>query len=150
MNIDPNKIKKLVLAFSELDEQYQDELLQKAYELRLMQIEKDHIKKEGISFKRDEDFRKEIIKRTNESAKEAMDLLNILKEANDTEKASVIMLMKQMVSKSNAVWEPDISITVNQKEISMKEYLEKYFSSVDYYKVKSMVEEHMNTIGDRK
>lgn len=32
MNINPDKIKKLVLLFSELDDDYQNELMGKAYE----------------------------------------------------------------------------------------------------------------------
>ena len=36
MNINPEKIKELVLAYSELDEEYQNRLLKEAYKLQLM------------------------------------------------------------------------------------------------------------------
>ena len=37
MNINPDKVKELVLLFSELDNDYQRELMSKAYELSLKQ-----------------------------------------------------------------------------------------------------------------
>ena len=37
MNINPDKVKELVLLFSELDDDYQKELMGKAYELSLKQ-----------------------------------------------------------------------------------------------------------------
>ena len=43
MNINPEKIKELVLAYSELDEEYQNRLLKEAYKLQLMQTQKKQI-----------------------------------------------------------------------------------------------------------
>lgn len=40
MNINPDKVKELVLLFSELDDGYQKELMGKAYELSLKQSQK--------------------------------------------------------------------------------------------------------------
>lgn len=149
MNINPDKVKKLVLAFAELDEEYQDELLKKAYELELLQAEKNNIKKEGATFKNKEELQKEVVKRTNEATKEALDLIEILKTASDTEKASVFMLMNQLAHKSNTVKEADVSIIINQKEIPMKEYLEKYMFSADYNKAKAMTDTYLAELRER-
>ena len=40
MNVDPDKIKELVLLFFELDDEYQNELMTKAYVLSLKQNQK--------------------------------------------------------------------------------------------------------------
>lgn len=51
MNIDPNKVKELVLIFSELDEEYQQKLLREAFKLQLMQIQKNQIQAEGKTYR---------------------------------------------------------------------------------------------------
>lgn len=51
MKVDPDKVKKLVLIFSELDDEYQNKLLAEALKLELMQNEKKHIKAENKTFK---------------------------------------------------------------------------------------------------
>ena len=52
MNINPDKVKELVLLFSKLDDDYQKELMGKAYELSLKQSQKNLIKKENIRMRR--------------------------------------------------------------------------------------------------
>lgn len=51
MNINPDKVKELVLLFSKLDDDYQKELMEKAYELSLKQSQKNLIKKENKKLK---------------------------------------------------------------------------------------------------
>lgn len=55
MNINPDKVKELVLLFSKLDDDYQKELMTKAYELCLKQFQKNLIKQEGKKFKSEEE-----------------------------------------------------------------------------------------------
>lgn len=62
---------------------------------------------------------------------------------NDTDKATVFMVMNQLAGKSNLVQESDIIITVNQKDISMKEYLENHLVNIDYEKAKDAVNRHI-------
>lgn len=88
MNVDPKKIKELIMLYSQLDEEYQVKLLNEAYILLFKQTQKNQIKKENIKY----------------------------------------------------ATESDISITVNQKEISVKDYLDKYLSAADYDKAKKMTD----------
>ena len=67
MNINPDKVKELVLLFSELDDDYQKELMGKAYELSLKQSQKNLIKKENKKFKSEKEYKEEIEKRSNEN-----------------------------------------------------------------------------------
>ena len=144
MNIDPNKVKQLILTFSELDEEYQKKLLNEAYKLRFMQIQKCQIQKEETRYKTEEELQKEIEKRSNESAKEAMELMDILKKVSDTDKAAMFMIINRLSGKANKMQEADISITINQKDVSLKEYLEKHIANADYDKAKSMSEDFIN------
>ena len=144
MNINPDKVKKLILLFAELDEEYQDKLLHEAAKLRMLQNEKNHLKKSKATFKSKEEFQQEVERKANESAKDALEMLDILKKVSDTDKAAMLMMMNQLAHKTNTVQESDISITVNQWEIPMKEYLDKHLLNVDYDKAKVMTEDFVN------
>lgn len=144
MNIDPNKVKELILIYSELDEEYQKKLLGEAYKMQIMLSQKKQIQKEATKYKTEDELQKEIVKRSNKSAKGVLDLVKMLDEVSDTDKAAVFMMINRMARNSDTVQESDISITINQKEISVQEYLEKHFFNVDYDKVKSMVNGFMN------
>ena len=67
MNIDPNKVKELVLVFSKLDEEYQKTLLGHAHRLELMQSEKDRIQKENITYQTEKQLHLEVERRTHET-----------------------------------------------------------------------------------
>ena len=139
MNINPEKVKKLVQIYSELNEEYQKELMKQAYTLQIKQTQLNQIKKEGIKFKTDNELHAEIDKRSVETAKDAMQMLEVLKKIDDTDKAAIFMLLNQLSGKGNRVKESDVAITVNQKDISMKDYLEKYLFDADYDKAKEKV-----------
>lgn len=64
MNINPDKVKELVLLFSELDDDYQGKLLLYAHELSIKQSQKGHILKEGKTFKDKTDLDKETEKKS--------------------------------------------------------------------------------------
>ena len=150
MNVDPKRVKELVLIFSELDEEYQKQLLSEAYKLQLMQGQKNHIQKAGTIFKTDKDLQEEIEKKTYENVRKAKDLLEVMDKMNDTDKAALFMMVNQLAYKSNTVKESDITITVHQKEVSMREYLEKHLTNVDYDKAKEKVSEYLDGIQDKK
>lgn len=50
MNLNPNKVKQLVLTFADLDDEYQKQLLAEAFRLQFMQSQKNSIVKEGKQF----------------------------------------------------------------------------------------------------
>ena len=132
------------MIYSELDEEYQKKLLGEAYKMQIMLSQKKQIQKEATKYKTEDELQKEIVKRSNKSAKGVLDLVKMLDEVSDTDKAAVFMMINRMARNSDTVQESDISITINQKEISVQEYLEKHFFNVDYDKVKSMVNGFMN------
>lgn len=144
MNVDPDKVKQLVLIFSELDEEYQKELMARAYTLQLMQSQKNLIQKENVTYKTEKELEAEIKRRSNKRAEESLNLVDKLEKMDDTGIATMIMLANRLAGKGNKVRESDISITINQKDVPMKEYLENYLSNADYDKAKRKVEEFLS------
>lgn len=143
MNIDPDKVKKLVLIFSKLDDEYQNKLLAEAIKLELMQGQKTLIKKENKTFKNEKELEEEIVERTNKRTDEAINLFEKIEKVGETELATLFMMVNQLAGKANSVEESDISITVNKKNVSMKEYLEKNLVNADYEKAKMQVDKFM-------
>lgn len=141
MNINPEKIKELVLLFAELDEEYQKELMAKAYTLSLMQSQKNQMQQEKSIYKTDKEREDEIKRRSNQRAKEAMEIVENIEKMNDTDKAAMFMLLNRLAGKGNMVQKPDISITINQRDISMEEYLKNYLLNADYDKAKDKVQD---------
>lgn len=150
MNIDPEKVKELVLIYSELNEDYQKELLKQAYILQLKQSQLNLIQKEKKTFKTDMELQEEVDKRSYECAKEARDLLDVMKKIDSTDKAALFMLINQLAGKGNVVQESDITITINQKNISMREYLDKYLSGANFEQARSMTDKYLKEVDEIK
>ena len=119
------------MLYSQLDEEYQVKLLNEAYILLFKQTQKNQIKKENIKYATEEQLQQNITKRANENIYKAIDFLKILDKVSDTDKAALFMVINRLSGKS---------ITVNQKEISVKDYLDKYLSAADYDKAKKMTD----------
>ena len=113
MNVDPKKIKELIMLYSQLDEEYQVKLLNEAYILLFKQTQKNQIKKENIKYATEEQLQQNITKRANENIYKAIDFLKILDKVSDTDKAALFMVINRLSGKANTVTESDISITVN-------------------------------------
>lgn len=148
MNINPEKVKELVLIYSKLNEDYQEKLMMEAYKLQLEQNQLNLIQKEKHSFKKPEDQEKEVTRRTAERVEKIINMLDLFDKADDTEKATMFMFVNRLLRKGNAIQESDISITINQKDISMKEYLEQYLIDVDYEEAKEKMNEFMNYVSE--
>lgn len=117
-----SKVKELVLLFSELYDDYQKELMDKAYELSLKQVQKDLIKKERKHFKNDEEYKNEIEKRSRERDKESLDLLQIFDKIGDEEKAQLAIVLNKL-SHRDLTQKIDIEIKINSKKVSLKRYV---------------------------
>ncbi len=139
MNINPKKVKELILIYSELNEEYQKELMQQAYILRLKQSQLNQIQKEQKTFKSDKDLQEEIQKRANKTAERASSIMDMVDKMGETDIASLMIIANQLSGKGNIIEESDVSITINQKGVSMKEYIEKYLADADYGKAKEKV-----------
>ena len=96
MNINPDKIKELVLLFSELDDEYQKELMNRAYELSLKQSQKNLIQKESKKFKTEEEYKNEIEERSNKVVKESVALLELFDKIGDEEKAQLAIALDKL------------------------------------------------------
>lgn len=129
--------------------------MKKAYVLQLKQSQLKHIQKENVHLKTDLDLQEEIDRRSCERAKEIKEMLDVLKKIDDTDKAALFMMINQLAGEENKVEESDVSITISQKDISMKEYIEKYLMDADYRKAKqkasSIMDEYSrNTTGENE
>lgn len=145
MNINPDKVKELVLLFSELDDDYQKELMGKAYELSLKQTQKNLIKKEGKRFKNDEEYKNEIKKRSRERAKESLDLLQIFDKVGDEEKAQFAIVLNKL-SHGNLTQKIDIEIKINSKKVSLKEYIDEVLPKANFESANKKATEYLKEI----
>lgn len=143
MNIDPDRIKELILIFSELDEEYQMELLKKAYVLGSRQNQKNIIAKEKIPFKNDFDYKQEIENRSRESAKKLLVMSQKLKEMNKDQLVEVLILMDKLSSNKGISQDTDIEIKINKKNISLKDYIEKELPEVDFREANKKVDKYI-------
>ena len=150
MNLNPNKVKQLVLTFADLDDEYQKQLLAEAFRLQFMQSQKNSIVKEGKQFQSPKAMQEEIESRTNKRFTEITNLMEKLENIDDTSKAAFFMFVYQLAGKGNVIQEPEITITVNQKEISMKDYLEMHLNNADYDKAKSICDDFMDQTNQSK
>lgn len=145
MNINPDKVKELVLLFSELDDDYQRELMSKAHELSLKQSQKNLINKQGKKFKSEEEYNKEIEERSRERAKESLDLLQILDKIGDEEKAQLVIVLDRL-SHGNLTKKTDIEIKINSKKVSIKDYLEEVLPNADFESANEKATEYLNEV----
>lgn len=109
-----------------------------------MRSQKKQMQKEDTIYKTEAEFQKELESRTGERAAKILEVSDIFDKANDTDKAALFMMVNYLARRKNSVCEPDISIEINQKEISMQEYLEKYLMSADYDKARDIVIKTLN------
>lgn len=145
MNINPDKVKELVLLFSELDDDYQKELMGKAYELSLKQSQKNLIKKENKKFKNEEEYKEEIEKRSNERVKETIDLLQIFNKIDDEGKAQLAIVLDKL-SNGDLTRKTDIEIKINSKKVSLKDYIEEVLPQADFKSANEKATEYLKEI----
>lgn len=146
MNIDPDKVKELVLLFSELDNDYQKELIAKAHELSFKQCQKNLLKKEGKYFKSEEEFKNEVKKRSNEVAKESLELVKKFVKIDDDGKAQLVILLDKL-SHGDLTRKTDIEIKINSKKVPLKDYIEEVLPKADFISANEKVTEYLKEIG---
>lgn len=145
MNINPDKVKELVLLFSELDDDYQKKLIGKAYELSLKQSQKNLIKKENKKFKSEEEYKEEIEKRSNERVKESIDLLQTFDKIDDEGKAQLAIVLDKL-SNGDLTRKTDIEIKINSKKVSLKDYIEEVLPQADFESANEKATEYLKEI----
>ncbi len=142
MNINPDQVKELVLLFSELDNDYQKELMSKAYELSLKQSQKNLIQKEGLKFKNEDEYKKEIEDRSSKRAKESLDLLQIFDKLGNEGKAELAIALDKL-SHGELTKKTDIEIKINSKKVSIKDYIEEVLPQADFKTANEKVTEFL-------
>lgn len=145
MNINPDKVNELVLLFSELDDDYQKELMSKAYELSLKQSQKNLIQKEGLKFKNEDEFKKEIEDRSSKRAKESLDLLQIFDKIGDDGKAELAIVLNKL-SHGELTKKTDIEIKINSKKVSIKDYIKEVLPQTDFESANEKATEYLNEV----
>lgn len=131
MNINPDKVKELILLFSELDEDYQKELLKQAYILSFKQSQKNLIKEEGNKFKSNREYEDEIEERSNKTIEEFLEIIALYDKVSDNEKAQLAILLNKL-SKGKLTQKTDIEIKIKQKKLSIKDYIEEILPEVNF------------------
>jgi len=89
-------------------------------------------------------LRDEIRTETNNLAKEILDMADMLDKMDSSQKAAMAMMMEKL-SPGAFTKEEEISIVINSKTISLKDYLEKMLPDVNYNDAKSLFEEFKST-----
>lgn len=145
MNIDPNKIKELILLFADLDDDYQTELMKQAYILSLKQSQKNLIMKEGKSLRNNDEFKKEIQDRSNIRAKKSLELLENLKKLDDDKKAEFIILLDKL-SGGSITRKTEIEIKINEKKMALKDYLEEILPGTEFKSASKNAKEYLKNI----
>lgn len=131
MNIDPNKVKELVLTFAELDEDYQTKLMNRARVLALKQSQEKAIHREGKKFENNLELEKEVEKRSNKRLDEVKEVVDIYDKLDDDDKAALTIIVNKL-SKGKLTQKTDLTIQINEKSISMKAYLEEVLPKADF------------------
>ena len=146
MNINPDKVKELVLLFAELDNEYQKELLKQAYILFFKQSQKNLIQTEGKKFKSDDEYKSEIEKGSQKTAKESLEMVELFYKIGYAEKAQLLILLDKL-SNGKLTQKTDIEIKINQQKISLKEYIEGILPGVDVEQANEKVVEFLKEEG---
>lgn len=149
MNIDTGRIKKLVEGFSELNEENQEEILSKIIELKIMQVQQDRIKNEGMKFDTEEDLQKEVRKRTNDHISKVVDISEKFNLLNNDEQATMAILINQL-SNGKLTKKVDISVHITEKNLTMKELLEEQLPGVDYGKASVTVKNFLDEYAEKR
>jgi len=147
MNINSKYIKELIDVAVTLDDEFQKKSLAKMYELQLEQKAKRKIEKKNLAEGKkmaEVTLRDEIRTEANNLAKEILDMADMLDRMDSSQKAAMAMMMEKL-SPGAFTKEEEISIVINSKTISLKDYLEKMLPDVNYNDAKSLFEEFKST-----
>lgn len=114
-------------------------------ELSLKQSQKNLIKKENKKFKSEKEYKEEIEKRSNERAKESLDLLQIFDKIDDEGKAQLAIVLDKL-SNGDLTRKTDIEIKINSKKVSLKDYIEEVLPQADFKSANEKATEYLKEI----
>lgn len=152
MNIDLSRIKNLVSLFSKLDEEYQGELLATAYILFFKQEAKKHISEKKQKQSKYA-LKAEIEDEAAKGIESTCNIIEMFLQMRDEQKAEFLIIFNHM-SGGQVAKKTDVEVRINQKYVSIEEFLKEIFPSVDYGTAASRaynnIEECMRQVRDKE
>lgn len=142
MNINPDKVKQLMLLFAALDNDYQKELLDHAYTLKIRQIQKKLIKEEGKNYKNKYEYEDEFRRICDESANKVSEIVELYNEADDNGKAQITIFLDKLCNGELAK-KTDIEIRINSKKVSIKDYIEEILPQANFQAANEVVTKYL-------
>ena len=130
MNLDYNKVKELISLYSELDDEYQEILMQKAWDLYNKQQQKNQLLESEEKFKSKDDLEEKVNEKAHTRAKEIYEILQLFEKMDDPQKAEIVAVVDKMTNASMTE-QTDFEITINKKKVDLVEYLEEQFPDAD-------------------
>lgn len=145
LKIDTGKMEFLLSLFVDLEEEYQNKAIAYILGLILEQKAKAEIATYSPTdvLKNDFDKNQAVEKRTGDIKHETAGILNAVSAMDDEQRAMMVILMEKLHPGTYTKKER-ISVTVNSKSISLKDYWEHNFSNIDYEKTKEKVEKFLS------
>ena len=131
MTVDPKQVKDLVTTFCELDEEYREKALRAVNKVFL-----DYICTRGC------EQRNIPVTKENQSSicRKVVKLFNAISDLSDTQEASVAIFMEHL-QPGSFTEESELQITLNQKRLSINEYIEKVLPNANVKDAKKWVKE---------
>ena len=131
MTVDPKQVKNLVTTFCELDEEYREKALRAVNKVFL-----DYICTRGC------EQRNIPVTKENQSSicRKVVKLFNAISDLSDTQEASVAIFMEHL-QPGSFTEESELQITLNQKRLSINEYIEKVLPNANVKDAKKWVKE---------
>lgn len=145
MNINPEEIKKLIQTYAELDEEHQKKLRCEAYKLLIHQTALNEVRSKNKDCTEGQENIEEIVSmKMKEEERRLSSMLNKINQLSETQLASVFMMAHKLAGQQNKVQETDITITLNNKTISMENYIKMNLPNANYNEAEKMVNDFDN------
>lgn len=131
MTVDPKQVKDLVTTFCELDEEYREKALTAVNKVFFEYIANKECNQRNIP-----------VTEKNQTSiyKEIIEILKLLQQLDETQEASVAIFMEHL-QPGSFTEESELQITLNQKRLSINEYIEKVLPNANIKDAKKWVEE---------
>jgi hypothetical protein len=158
-NVNLDKINNLLSLFCELDDEFQIDLIGKAYELTIKQATMKNKSKQGefdySQWKRLKneshtsegksnslqlkELEKSINSEISSKGRDLLDMHNNIKKLDEEGNALIAMMMESLKPGSMTL-EEELTVTINKRQLSLQDYNEKKFPNLDYLTLKAKFE----------
>ena len=98
-----------------------------------------------MKFKNKSEYDKEIEERSNNNAKKAIDMVELIEKIPDDKKAELFILLDKLGS-GKLTQKSDIEIKINQARVPLKDYIEDILPGTDFNLAYKNTMEHLKEI----